>query len=262
LERRVKERTLALEQAIQRLQETQAQLIQSEKLATIGTLAGGVAHELNNPLSAILANAQLLAMDFEEDEEHSDAIQLIEAGAKRCKAIVENLLNYARRSGPELRSLSVNKVLEDTLAMLNHQLKHANVELVKELAPEVPPVRGIANELGQVFTNLIVNALDAVTEVHPKGGGRLHMSTALEKGMIVVAFEDNGPGMDASMLRKIFDPFFTTKEVGKGTGLGLAISQQIAGSFGGRVEVRSERGVGTCFRVVLPLAANEPGQSA
>lgn len=253
LEQKVKDRTGQLEQAITSLQDTQAQLMQSEKLATIGTLAGGVAHEINNPLAAILANVQLLRLDV-EDEEQLESLDIIEDGAKRCKHIVEGLLNYSRRGTPEQRSLSVNNIMKDTLDMLGHQLKHANVRLDLQLG-EVSPVLGVATEIGQVFTNLLVNAVDAMVELRGMGGpNRLAVRTGQEGKQVWVEVEDDGPGMEEHVLRKIFDPFFTTKQVGRGTGLGLSVSQQIAASLGGHIEARSVQGHGATFRVLLPSA--------
>ncbi len=253
LEQKVKDRTGQLEQAITSLQDTQAQLMQSEKLATIGTLAGGVAHEINNPLAAILANAQLLRMDV-EDEEQLESLDIIEDGAKRCKHIVEGLLNYSRTASPEQRSLSVNIIMKDTLDMLGHQLKHASVKLDLQLG-EVSPVLGVATELGQVFTNLLVNAIDAMVDMRGRTGpNRLAIRSGQEGKQVYVDVEDDGPGMEEHVLRKIFDPFFTTKQVGKGTGLGLSVSQQIASSLGGHIEARAVLGQGATFRVVLPSA--------
>jgi signal transduction histidine kinase len=248
LEHKVRERTAQLEKAITSLQDTQAQLMQSEKLATIGTLAGGVAHEINNPLAAILANVQLLRLDA-QDEDALESLALIENGAKRCKHIVEGLLNYARASAPEHRSFSVNDVVRDTLSLLDHQLRHADVDLVLELG-EVAPVIGVATELGQVFTNLVVNALDALAERRKRG--KLVIRSGLEGKQVVVEVEDDGGGIEEHVLHRIFDPFFTTKQVGKGTGLGLSVSQQIAVNFGGRIEASSRPGEGSTFRVVLP----------
>jgi signal transduction histidine kinase len=253
LEHKVRDRTSQLEQAITSLQETQSQLMQSEKLATIGTLAGGVAHEINNPLAAILANVQLLRLDV-RDEESMDSLQLIESGAKRCKHIVENLLNYSRQSAPEHRSLSVNVVMQDTLDLLQHQIRHANVTL-ELVFGDLPPVIAVATELGQVFTNLIVNAIDALGDRHSAPiKGELAIRTLIEGRNVVIEVQDDGNGIEDHVIRKIFDPFFTTKEVGKGTGLGLSISQQIVTSFGGRIEATSIRGEGCTFRVVLPVA--------
>ncbi|MDB5101282.1 MAG: hypothetical protein JWM80_5703 [Cyanobacteria bacterium RYN_339] len=250
LEHKVRERTSQLEKAITSLQDTQAQLMQSEKLATIGTLAGGVAHEINNPLAAILANVQLLRLE-PQDEDTQESLSMIESGAKRCKHIVENLLNYARQSAPEHRSISVNDVMRDTLTLLDHQLRHADVELELVLG-EVAPVIGVATELGQVFTNLVVNALDALAE-RPRRG-HLAIRSGLEGKQVVVEVSDDGGGIEEHVLRKVFDPFFTTKQVGKGTGLGLSVSQQIAVNFGGRIEASSRPGEGSTFRVVLPAA--------
>jgi signal transduction histidine kinase len=258
LEVKVSERTSQLEQAITTLKDTQAQLMQSEKLATIGTLAGGVAHELNNPMSAILANVQLLQLDV-EDPEQRESLEMIESGARRCKQIVENLLNYSRQATPEQRSLSINAVLNDTLGLLRHQLRNANVEIILQLG-ELPPVLGNANELSQIFTNMAVNAMDAIADRHRTPAvGHLTIRTYQDGKTVVVEFTDDGCGMDELTMRKIFDPFFTTKQIGKGTGLGLSVSQQIASAHGGRIEATSVIGEGSAMRVVLPVAHGAAG---
>lgn len=261
LEEKVRERTSQLEKAITTLKETQAQLMQSEKLATIGTLAGGVAHELNNPMSAILANVQLLQLD-ELEKDQVDCLNLIESGAKRCKRIVENLLNYSRQAAPDHRSLSLNQTLNETLELLRHQLRHANVTITQAYG-DLPPVLGSANELSQIFTNLAVNAMDAIAERHrPPAVGELIIRTYQDGKTVVVEFIDNGCGMDELTVRKIFDPFFTTKQIGKGTGLGLSVSQQIASAHGGRIEATSVLGTGSTFRLVLPVAHGAEGPNA
>jgi signal transduction histidine kinase len=253
LEQKVKDRTVALEKAITTLKDTQAQLMQSEKLATIGTLAGGVAHEINNPLAAILANVQLLKIDA-EDEDDLESLGMIEHGARRCKEIVENLLNYSRQSGKYHMSLLVNAALDDTLGFLQHHIRLDQITLVKDYR-DMPPVLGNANELSQVFTNLIVNALDAIGDAHPDGqSGTLTLRTRVSGKFIHVEVVDDGCGIDDQLQRKIFDPFYTTKQVGKGTGLGLSVSQQILATHGGRIEVESRLGVGSTCRVVLPVA--------
>lgn len=254
LEHKVKERTSQLEQAITTLQETQAQLMQTEKLATMGTLAGGIAHEINNPLAAILANVQLLRLEI-EDEEQLESVEIIETGAKRCKHIVEGLLNYARAAHPEQHSLSVNQIMHDTLDMLGHQLRHANIAIDLQFG-DITPVLGVATEIGQVFTNLIVNATDAILELRgPKGPGLLTIRSGQQGRLIWMEVEDDGPGIAEHVIRKVFDPFFTTKQVGKGTGLGLSVSQQIAASLGGHLEVRTAPDKGATFRLVLPAAS-------
>ncbi|HEY9724769.1 MAG TPA: ATP-binding protein, partial [Oscillatoriaceae cyanobacterium] len=250
LEEKVRDRTAQLEQAITTLKETQAQLMQTEKLATVGTLAGGVAHELNNPLAAVLANVQLLLLDA-EDADTRESLALIEAGAQRCKAIVSNLLNFSRQATPEQRSLSINRVVRESIDLLQHRIKLVQGTLALDLA-EMPPVIGNATELGQIVTNLLVNALDAIAEVDAPR--HVSVRSAVDGQQIVVEVRDNGPGIDPLTLPKIFDPFFTTKPVGKGTGLGLSVCQQIAGAHGGRIEVESTPGKGSLFRLRLPAA--------
>jgi len=244
LERKVEERTL-------QLQETQAQLVQAEKLATIGTLAGGVAHEINNPLTAVLTNAQLLKMTT-TNEEDLDSVSLIEEGAKRCQVIIHKLMKYARKPmGTEtVERVDLNRVVDSTTALLKYQMAQENIEidLVKE--PEMPFVVGNANELEQVLTNLILNAKDAI-KAADRQKGMIRISTCVHEESLCMKVEDNGIGIPKENLPKIFDPFYTTKELGKGTGLGLAVSFGIVQKLGGVMEVNSVVDEGTLFTIKI-----------
>ena len=242
LERLVQERTRELKDA-------QAQLIQAEKLATIGTLAGGVAHEINNPLAAILTNAQML-LGENVSGDAKESLELIEEAADRCRVIVQKLMKYSRKSKdePDVESVDLKEVLDGVLAFLKYQLEQENVDVHTDFKTKAR-VRGIANEYSQVFTNLIVNAKDAL---QAKDGKRSVAIRAYEKdGQVIVDVEDKGSGIKPEILSKIFDPFFTTKDVGKGTGLGLSIVQGIMQKFGGQVDAKSKVGSGTTITLIF-----------
>lgn len=245
LEEKVKQRTRDLEQA-------QSQLIQAEKLATIGTLAGGVAHEINNPLTAILTNAQLLKMSISGGED-GESVKLIEEGAKRCQGIVQKLMKYARKpmeAGLD-QEVDLNRVIENVIAFLGYQLEQENVRVVSFLKP-VARVRGVANELEQVFTNLLLNSKDAIKQ--KKSEGTVEISTYESESDVCARVRDNGAGIREENLSKIFDPFFTTKDVGSGTGLGLSITYGIVEKHGGKIRVSSKENAGATFVVSFPKA--------
>ncbi len=241
----------------QELEEAQKQLIQAEKLATLGTLAGGVAHEINNPLTAVLTNAQLLKMDAKDMD--MESLNLIEEGAKRCQSIVQKLMKYARKplSEDKSKEVDLNSVIENTLAFVGYQLEQENVRLIKHLNP-VSKIKGLANELEQVFTNLILNAKDAVKSA--KSTGFVEIKTFERNGSVCASIKDDGAGIPQEHLSKIFDPFFTTKEIGKGTGLGLSISYGIIEKHGGKIKVLSTEGKGSNFIVTLPKSYRTSGE--
>jgi len=245
LEHKVAERTRELE-------ETQEQLVQSEKLASIGQLAAGIAHEINNPIGIILGFSQVLVKKTPEDSSMRNPLLSIEREALRCKAIVQNLLDFARHSKPALGPVDVNQVLDTTCGLLSHQITNRGTELTKEYAPHLPPILGDANQLQQVFTNIILNAYQAMPE-----GGRLTITTRLDKEHVDIVFADTGVGIPAGDVKRIFDPFYTTKEVGQGTGLGLSVSYGIVKSHGGTIEAESREHEGSTFTVKLPRCEAE-----
>lgn len=269
LEQKIAERTRELENA-------QDQLIQSEKMAAIGQLAAGVAHELNNPMGGILGYSQYALekisrkkaseMTDEDIESQCRFLGDIEQQARRCKEIVKNLLKFSRTSSKEdFEPFDLNEAIEETLTFVQHQLDMKNIELVKQLDPDLPKYNGNASQLQQVFTNLIINAEHAMKE-----GGKLLIATRFAKpvgeftGCVEVEFTDSGCGIPPEVLNKIFEPFYTTKEVGKGTGLGLSISYGIIKEHQGDILVKSRVGEGTTFMLVLPLdktfTAEQPPQ--
>ncbi len=246
LERRVEERS-------RELAKTQEQLIQAEKLATLGTLAGGVAHEINNPLTAVLTNAQILKMTA--SGEVKESLDLIEEGAKRCQGIVQKLMKYARKTAEEtpFKPVGLNDVVKSTCALLNFQFQQENIAIEMKLG-DLPPVPGISNELEQVLTNLLVNARDAVQAAKVKG--KIVIETRKAGDVAELLVTDNGTGISPENAKKIFDPFFTTKDVGAGTGLGLAVSFGILKRHHATIAVDSKPGKGATFIVRFPLTSD------
>ena len=228
------------------------QLQHSEKMASIGLLAAGVAHEVNTPLTGISSYTQMLRQQIKNDDPRSALLEKIEKQTFRAAKIVNNLLNFSRSSKAEFENLDTNKVLLDVLSLLEHQLERGRIKVRKELS-DLPLVRGNENRLQQVFFNLILNARDAM----PKGGW-LTLATRAEDDAVVVEVRDTGHGIKPEHVRRIYDPFFTTKGIGRGTGLGLSISFGIVQEHGGAIFVESVPGQGTTFQVALPsLAAAE-----
>jgi len=228
------------------------QLQHSEKMASIGILAAGVAHEVNTPLTGISSYTQMLRQQIKNDDPRSALLEKIEKQTFRAAKIVNNLLNFSRSSKAEFENLDTNKVLLDVLSLLEHQLERGRIKVRKELS-DLPLVRGNENRLQQVFFNLILNARDAM----PKGGW-LTLATRAEDDAVVVEIRDTGHGIKPEHVRRIYDPFFTTKGIGRGTGLGLSISFGIVQEHGGAIFVESVPGQGTTFQVALPsLAAAE-----
>lgn len=255
LEQKVKERTSELEKAYENLKSTQEQLIQSGKLAAVGELGAGVAHELNNPLTGILGYAQYLLdktkkADFTPDDFKVCArqIEYIEKEAQRCKNIVQELLKFSRKSHDKFEPLNVNQVIEDTLGLVGHQLTMNNITIIKELEPNLKEISGNGNQLQQVFTNIIINAQQAMSNK-----GELRIGTRNKDGSIEIEFTDTGCGIRGENLKNIFDPFFTTKKDWRGTGLGLSISYKIIQDHKGIISVQSEVGKGTIFIITLPV---------
>lgn len=261
LEKMVEERT-------QNLHNAQAQLIQSAKMTAVGQLGAGVAHELNNPLGGILGYAQLIVETFKRAEAEGnmerlkvcrDYAQYIEREALRCKKIVENLLNFSRKpSSEKLDNAGIADALNETLSVCGNQLKLKRINVIINIDPNLKRVLCIKNQIQQVFTNLILNAQQAMDE-----GGELKIraTNVIEKNKeikyIKIQFIDQGKGIKKENLKKIFDPFFTTKTTTNGTGLGLSVSYKIIRTHNGTIEVESEEGKGTTFTLVLPVAGNE-----
>jgi two-component system, NtrC family, sensor kinase len=241
LERRVDERT-------QELRETQDALVQSEKLASLGKMAAGVAHEVNNPLTSILINACLLLETRKPGDPEHESLTLIAEETSRCAQIVRGLLEFARQTPSQTAHADINEIVERTVQLLEKQASVRNITILKDLDPALPAIDLDRSKMQQVFSNLVINAIEAM----PSGGTLRIVSCLGSDGRsLEVRFADTGIGIPAENLHKIFDPFFTTKSWG--TGLGLAVSYGIIERQGGTIEVESEVGRGTVFKVKLPL---------
>jgi two-component system NtrC family sensor kinase len=245
--RDISERKRAEEQRIRLEQQLQL----AGRLAAVGELAAGVAHELNNPLAAVQAFAQLLHENDDLDSSVRKDVNTIYREAQRATRITTNLLRFARRHKPEKQLISLNEILEKSLELHAYKMKVSNIELLVELAPELPLTMADADQMHQVFVNIITNASQAMIEAG--GPGRLRVRTEKRSEMIQVSFEDTGPGIREENLASIFDPFFTTKEVGKGTGLGLSICYGIIQEHGGQIHARSKGADGATFVVEIPV---------
>jgi len=236
------------------LEETHLQLVQSEKMASLGKLAAGVAHEINNPLGGILMYANILMEDMSPDSPGWKDLEHIVEQTLRCKDIVQNLLDFSRQSGTEQIYFSVNECVQKVVSLFKDQSMLHDIRIVLELDLELPRVLGNPGLMNQVLTNLLVNAVDAM-----EGEGVLTFRSRADypQGVLVVEVEDTGCGIPEELLSRVFDPFFTTKKVGKGTGLGLATSYGIVKRHGGRLMVKSVEGMGSIFRVELPIPPDE-----
>lgn len=235
------------------------QMFNTEKLASLGTLAAGVAHEINNPLAAILGFTDLLLEKFSPDTQEYQDLRIIEERGQHCRHIVENLLDYARIGASLGELTNVNNDIEMVLQIVSNTLLTNKINLERNLDPNVPDIRGNPKELQQVFLNLINNAVYAMREK----GGTLTISSAVRGNRIMVKVADTGTGIPSEIQNKIFDPFFTTKGVGEGTGLGLSVSLGLVQKLGGTITVKSSTGnaqtgeaSGSTFTVILPLPAD------
>jgi signal transduction histidine kinase len=243
------------EQSIENLQRLQAQLVQTEKLVSLGQLAAGAAHEINNPLAAILGYSDLLADDATLPEKARATAAKIRDQARRTKTLVGNLLSFARQVPPERALLDINTVVSNAMQLRSLDLRSGKTRVELQLESVLPGVRGDGNQLMQVFFNIINNAVDAM-ESHE--GGVLTIKTMRDRGNVVALFSDTGPGIKEP--HRVFDPFYTTKPVGKGTGLGLSICFGIVQEHAGKIVCYNGQKGGAVFRVELPavLAALPP----
>jgi two-component system NtrC family sensor kinase len=243
LEKKVEERT-------KELRDMQAHLVQSEKLASLGKLAAGIAHEINNPLGGILIYSHLILEETPKTSPHHENLKKIVKESSRCKNIVKGLLEFARPKEPEMVLVNVNEVVDSALAIIQRQALFQNIDIKKLYAADMPKVVADSAQLQQVFMNIIINAAEAMN-----GTGVLTISTSLDQGgsSVDVKFTDTGRGIKEEDKQRIFEPFFTTKEVGKGTGLGLSICYSIIQKHSGEIDVESEVGKGSTFTIKLPF---------
>jgi two-component system, NtrC family, sensor kinase len=239
---------LKVQERTSELKKIHGQLFRSEKLASIGKLAAGVAHEINNPLTGILTNASLLLEDLKDGDTKKDDAQVIVNETIRCREIVKRLLDFARQTKPQKSLTNINNLIDNIVLLVRNQASFRNVNIERYFADDLPDIMVDRDQIQQVFINFILNASDAM----PSGGDIKILSRIIENGeYIEVRFADNGTGISEENKHKIFDPFFTTKE--SGTGLGLSISYGIIEQHGGTINVESEIGKGTTFIVLLPI---------
>jgi C4-dicarboxylate-specific signal transduction histidine kinase len=244
---------------LRELQAAQSSLIQSGKLAALGEVSSGLAHELNNPLAIIAGYLQFIRVtieagpasvpDFAELESH---LQKVERNVNRMKVIIRHIMEFARESKPVKQPLQLNEVINKSFILINEQLRLKKIDIDMDLCPSLMSLVD-ESRLEQVFINLLSNARDAIVEAHGEAGGRICVrSRILSNAELEIEIADNGIGMTHEIQSKIFNPFFTTKEAGKGTGLGLSISHGIVQDHGGNISCVSESGRGTAFRIRLP----------
>lgn len=244
-----------LKQRESSLQKAQHALVQSEKMAAVGTLSAGLAHEVKNPLSAVLGYAQLSKRKLDQPEVLKRNLDIIENETKRCNEIIDNLMQFSRMEKGEHSQISINDVVNKSMAIVDHQLALKNVRIEAALADNIPLLAGNANQLQQVLMNLMINAQHAIGE----DGGTVKLATYVNSGFVIITVSDTGPGVDDDLAHKIFEPFFTTKPAGQGTGLGLSVSYGIIKDHGGEISVRRAASGGAKFVIELPLAAETAG---
>lgn len=248
-----------------RIKTMMEQLAASEKMASVGQMAAGVAHEINTPLGVILGYSQLMMDDFSPESDQGQNLAIIERQTKACRKIVADLLKFSRQSESAREDISINEILMDVIAVTQHSLNMDHINVHQDFAPDLPLIVGDTERLRQVFVNLVNNAHHAMEK---QGSGELTMITRFDPitHEVVATVRDTGHGIPDKIRAKIFDPFFTTKSVGKGTGLGLSVSYGIIQGHGGRIEVESpvtdrqsgEKVQGTAFHVKIPAALVEP----
>ena len=244
LEQLVAKRTEALARS-------EKQMAQADRLASIGQLSAGIAHEINNPLGIILGYAQLLMRGEEKESQRYEDLKTIEKHVRNCKAIVEDLLNFARSSSTKKEMIHIHETIDEVLDFIQHHSKLGETAIQRDYDPDVPPLLADEKKIKQVLINLVMNARHAVeTE------GTISLATRYDavRGEVAIAVADTGYGIERKNLPRIFDPFFTTKPTGEGTGLGLSVSYGIIKNHGGDIEVESAPGNGTTFTIRLPAA--------
>lgn len=241
---------IVLEQDVTEKRRLEASLAQSEKLAAVGQLAAGLAHEINNPLTAIIANTQLLQRELQADADIMEMIDLIARAGQRAAQVVRNLLDMARKEEYIFEPVDLDQTLQKAFSLIHHEIVSRSIKLLYEPADELPKILASKDHLQGVWVNLLTNAIDSFEGSDHR---EIRVATTLQNNEVRVIFMDNGKGIPSEKLNRIFEPFYTTKAPGRGTGLGLSLCHRIIKQHGGNIHVDSEVGVGTIFTVVLPI---------
>ncbi len=261
--RKLTETVSNLEQVNRELRRAQNEIIRAEKLASVGRLAAGIAHEIGNPIGIVLGYLDLLKQDDLDSSERESFAQRSEQEIQRINTIIRQLLDLARPKTQARTMVSLHNVIEAVVDVMDHQPMMADIELTKQLLAEQDTVKANEDQLHQVFLNLLLNAVDAIRESDSAEDGRIIIRTSVDdrsdesdgEAWLTIQFQDNGKGIDADQVETIFDPFYTTKEPGKGTGLGLAVSYMIIEEINGTITASSNPGHGTTMTIALPLPA-------
>jgi len=215
-----------------------------------------VAHEINNPLTGVLTFSSLMLKKVDENHPWKNDLEKIVQQTTRCRNIVRGLLDFARQRKPDKKEWDINTLIDQTLTLVENQARFQNIEIIRQFKKDIPMLFLDGDQIQQVFMNIIINSADAMTG----DGGTLTVKTDLNNGVAEISFTDTGRGINKEHLSKLFTPFFTTKETGKGTGLGLAISYGIIQSHNGEIDVESEVGKGSTFRIKLPVEKQTPNE--
>jgi two-component system NtrC family sensor kinase len=256
LEKAFNSMTTALRERDEELRkQTQQQLMRSEKLAALGRMAAGIAHEVNNPLTGVLMHGHFLLKRFPEDDPSHEDAHVVVRETTRCRDLLRNLLDFSRENIPQKRLAGVNRIIERTVSMVEKQILLNQIRIDLNLSSRVPETMADSNQMEQVIMNLLLNASESMA-----GGGTITVGTEFDApaDTIIITVRDTGCGIPPENLDKVFDPFFTTREVGKGTGLGLAVCYGIIKKHNGRIRVQSDVGSGACFTITIPVDKAEP----
>ncbi len=245
-----------LDKAYRDLQNAQSNLIQSEKLATVGTLTAGLAHEINNPVAGLQNCIRRIQNDPNNFEQNKKYLAMMENAVDKIEKVVGNLLNFTRKQSGDFISISISEIIENSLLLVSHRLEKLRISVTNNIAADLPMIRGNKNQLEQVMLNLFINSIDSIEEKiskNPDSERRLILSASRESDFVKIKIEDTGSGIPKNIMDKIFDPFFTTKSPGKGTGLGLSVVYNIIDAHQGRIYFESEEGKGTIVNLYLKI---------